>query len=166
MFQGTGQRRRRLPLRRLRLTNELLNLLQYDSIYLHHIKNFGSSQCFHHCNSFLNKNLKLYQKQKAEQFGGDYSDDGFETDSDAERWPILAAWRWLIPLEAREARLTPHLDHSATTIHLEGPADLAYRGAMPRELGLALDRDTADDRAVDDDGRCRRVRHLAERPSS
>ena len=55
------------------------------------------------------------------------------------RWPILHAWRWLLPMPVREAAIGSDVGgHSAHGTGLEGAADLAYRCAMPRALGLAL----------------------------
>ena len=56
-----------------------------------------------------------------------------------ERWPILHAWKWLLPLPAREAAIGADVGgHSARGTGLEGAVDLAYCCAMPRALGSAL----------------------------
>ena len=78
----------------------------------------------------------------AEWLGSDtMADDPREPleGSVAQRWPSLSAWRWLVSSPAREARLCSELDSSALASAREGLADLAYRGVLPRELGLALD---------------------------
>ena len=55
------------------------------------------------------------------------------------RWPILHAWRSLLPMPVREAAIGSDVGgHSAHGTGLEGAVDLAYCCAMPRALGLAL----------------------------
>ena len=77
------------------------------------------------------------------------------------RWPILAAWRWLVSIPEREEFLAEAgtAESSAAATSREGAADLAYRGAMPRSLGRCLARgpaptgltaDYADDAADDE----------------
>jgi len=55
------------------------------------------------------------------------------------RWPVLSAWRWLVPLPGREELLSGLSEHGgAPAAAVEQEYDLAYRGVMPRALGLAL----------------------------
>ena len=56
-----------------------------------------------------------------------------------ERWPILAAWRWLVPIPAREALLSQDVaGSSAASANKECGTDLAYRGVLPKALGVAI----------------------------
>ena len=55
------------------------------------------------------------------------------------RWPLLSAWRWLIPLPVREELLSADVDgSSAASTRRERGSDLAYRGVLPRAPGAAL----------------------------
>ena len=54
------------------------------------------------------------------------------------RWPLLSAWRWLVPIPEVEERIGRDIEHSVTGCRLEGAADLAYRAVMPHELGAAI----------------------------
>jgi hypothetical protein len=56
-----------------------------------------------------------------------------------QRWPILTSWRWLVPMPSREAVFNADVDgHSSNGTAIEGANDLAYRGVLPRALGIAL----------------------------
>ena len=59
----------------------------------------------------------------------------------AQRWPILSAWKWFVPLST-EIEVLGHDDESSsrTVTSSELGHDLAYRGIMPRELGRFLRR--------------------------
>ena len=59
----------------------------------------------------------------------------------AQRWPILSAWKWFVPLST-EIEDFGHDDESSsrTVTSSELGHDLAYRGIMPRELGRFLRR--------------------------
>ena len=55
------------------------------------------------------------------------------------RWPILTAWRWLMPLAPRELVLNADGGgRSAEGVRQEEPSDLGYRGLMPTSLGVCL----------------------------
>ena len=69
---------------------------------------------------------------------------GYISPAVTARWPTLAAWRWLVPVQEREELVGADIERSATGAALEGPADLAYRGALPRALGKALDSPTGE----------------------
>ena len=57
----------------------------------------------------------------------------------ANRWPLLSAWRWLVPLPARESILSLDVQGSSSaSTQLETGSELAYRGVLPRHLGAAL----------------------------
>ena len=61
-------------------------------------------------------------------------------ETSRSRWPVLAAWRWLVALPARErAFIAAGMEEGCPgPPTVEGPADFAYRGAMPRALGQCL----------------------------
>ena len=51
------------------------------------------------------------------------------------RWPILTAWRWLVPIPQRESSLFQDVNgSSATACSRETGSDLAYRGISQRPL--------------------------------
>ena len=62
------------------------------------------------------------------------------------RWPLLSAWRWLVPTLDREVILSADTGgHSAAAVCAEGECDLARRGVLPdlvvpssRQLGARL----------------------------
>jgi hypothetical protein len=54
------------------------------------------------------------------------------------RWPVLSAWRWLVPILIVEEQLDASVYSSVRGVRLEGPADLAYRCLLPKALGRAL----------------------------
>ena len=55
------------------------------------------------------------------------------------RWPVLSAWRWLVPLPSREPLLSVDVqDSSAIPTARERGWDLAYRGVLPKSLGATL----------------------------
>ena len=55
------------------------------------------------------------------------------------RWPILTAWRWLVPIPQRESSLFQDVNgSSATACSRETGSDLAYRGIFPKALGAAI----------------------------
>ena len=54
------------------------------------------------------------------------------TNDDGRRWPILAAWQWLVPMctEVNDFGIEPGHSSAASTL-AEGESDLAQRGIMP-----------------------------------
>ena len=56
----------------------------------------------------------------------------------AARWPILSAWRWLVPIPEVETFIGDSLNQSADGARRETHVDLAYRGVLPWGLGRAL----------------------------
>ena len=57
----------------------------------------------------------------------------------AARWPILAAWRWLVRIPAKEAVFNALLtSDTADTSDVASPMDLAYRCVMPSPLRYAI----------------------------
>ena len=57
----------------------------------------------------------------------------------AARWPILSAWRWRVMGPEHEVLFTGADQFiSRSSVALEGPRDLAYRGVLPMALGSAL----------------------------
>ena len=55
------------------------------------------------------------------------------------RWPLLSAWRWLVPTLDREVILSADTGgHSAAAVCAEGECDLAHRGVLPAALGRAI----------------------------
>ena len=55
------------------------------------------------------------------------------------RWPLLSAWRWLVPTLGREVILSADTGgHSAAAVCAEGECDLAHRGVLPAALGRAI----------------------------
>ena len=66
------------------------------------------------------------------------------------RWPVLVAWRWLVPMPDREVVFNADVDgHSASGVRLEGANDMGYRGVMPRRLGVILQESTLVDGSSD-----------------
>ncbi|OLQ04671.1 hypothetical protein AK812_SmicGene12242 [Symbiodinium microadriaticum] len=62
------------------------------------------------------------------------------------RWPILTAWRWLVPIPQREASLFQDVNgSSATACSRETGSDLAYRGIFPKAMGAAICRMSPSD---------------------
>ena len=54
------------------------------------------------------------------------------------RWPLLSAWRWLVPTLDREVILSADTGgHSAAAVCAEGECDLAHR-VLPAALGRAI----------------------------
>lgn len=53
-------------------------------------------------------------------------------------WPILSAWRWLIPCPQHGAWLSPQVHTSTQGVAREHSADLGYRGTLPAPLGRLL----------------------------
>ena len=61
------------------------------------------------------------------------------SDGAAVRWPVLSAWRWLVPLPGWEANLSTDVAGSSrVATNRERGSDLAYRGVIPRFLGVSL----------------------------
>ena len=57
----------------------------------------------------------------------------------AARWPVLSAWRWLIPLPHRESLLSTDVQgSSAIPTARERGWDLGYKGVLPKSLGATL----------------------------
>ena len=62
------------------------------------------------------------------------------------RWPLLSAWRWLVPIPDRESLLSVDVNgSSAVSTSRETGSDLAYRGVLPLQLGVALCRSGSSD---------------------
>ncbi|CAE7423476.1 unnamed protein product [Symbiodinium sp. CCMP2456] len=58
---------------------------------------------------------------------------------DTNKWPLLAAWRWLLPLPGREAQLSQDVGgHSAVAVSREHGWDMGHRATLPLALGKAL----------------------------
>jgi hypothetical protein len=71
----------------------------------------------------------------------------------ARRWPVLAAWRWLLAIPTLEDQLAGSILRSDIGASREGPTDLAYRGILPRGLGQALTlAGRGDDGGIGDEG--------------
>ena len=64
------------------------------------------------------------------------------------RWPVLSAWRWLVPTAGSETRCSGDVTLSAPGTRAEGPCDLAYRCVLPAELGRVLNGRAQDAGAV------------------
>jgi hypothetical protein len=59
--------------------------------------------------------------------------------SSCNRWPILWAWRWLLPMASREVIYGADTDgKSEAGVRQEYAMDLGYRGLMPLRLGTFL----------------------------
>ena len=57
----------------------------------------------------------------------------------SRRWPILSAWRFLVPILQREPILSSDVDQSSrAAAAAELPLELGYRAVMSLELGGAL----------------------------
>ena len=75
----------------------------------------------------------------------------------SQRWPVLSAWRWLVPSSSEIEVFGAEVNGSSReTTRLEHGHDLAYRGIMPQELGRALKRLAGEESAnvssvLDDD---------------
>ena len=64
------------------------------------------------------------------------------------RWSILSAWCWLVDLPARDLQLPGDLHTSTVGVQREHACDCAYRGAMPKGLGRAIDRSPGRDASL------------------
>ncbi|CAE7837193.1 unnamed protein product [Symbiodinium sp. CCMP2592] len=63
------------------------------------------------------------------------------TPEDATRWPILTAWRWLVPMRTEIADFAADAaGSSAVPTRMESGTDLAYRGVLPAALGRFITR--------------------------
>ncbi|CAE7339315.1 unnamed protein product [Symbiodinium microadriaticum] len=59
----------------------------------------------------------------------------------AQRWPILSAWKWFVPLSSEIEDFGHDEESSSRAVtNAEQGHDLAYRGIMPQELGRFLRR--------------------------
>ena len=59
--------------------------------------------------------------------------------AETRRWPLLAMWRFLIPIPQRELTLSPDVGGSSAAAVASGAAfDLGYRAVMCAEFGRAL----------------------------
>jgi hypothetical protein len=71
--------------------------------------------------------------------------------SSCDRWPILAAWHWLLPMASREAIYNADVNESSEAgVRQEYAMDLGYRGIMPLRLGLFLCKASAEGSAAPD----------------
>ena len=77
--------------------------------------------------------------QAAEAENGKAEFFGDVPPATAGRWPILTAWRWLVPMPTREQLYGAEpRGRSEEGVRMEYAMDMGYRALMPRQLGKAL----------------------------
>lgn len=72
--------------------------------------------------------------------------------AEARRWPLLAMWRFLIPIPQRELTLSSDVGgSSAAAVASEAASDLGYRAVLCAEFGRALCSSVVPDSQLESD---------------